>query len=71
MPNNQCSAYRPGQLCRNGFPQNAACQGTTCHACGRPTDREPACLRDEALAHLVNDAGRMTFADAMRGADHD
>lgn len=62
MNERHCSAYRPGGLCRNGFPQNAACIGATCHACGRPTNAVPACLRDEVPPHLMDDAGRMKFA---------
>ncbi len=66
-----CSAYRPGpSLCRNGFPQNAACMGTCCHACGRPTERVPMCMQDEVPAHLIDDAGRMKFAVANIGANH-
>lgn len=60
---NKCSAAVDGpSLCRNGFPQNNACRGYTCHGCGKPTAQVPVCMRDEVPAHLVDDAGRMRFA---------
>lgn len=54
-----CSAYEPGVLiCDNGFPVNAACSGSYCYSCGRPTTATPACLREDLGAHLLDDAGR-------------
>ncbi|AWD90839.1 hypothetical protein HOT12_gp35 [Burkholderia phage vB_BmuP_KL4] len=69
MNDRQCTAYRPGSLCRNGFPPNAACMGATCHACGRSADVVPVCMRDEVPPHLIDEAGRMKFADAARAGD--
>ena len=71
MMSQQCSAWRAGlTLCSNGFPQNGACMGATCHGCGRPPQDAPACMRDEVPAHLIDEAGRMRFADdSPVGAD--
>lgn len=64
--NATCSAYRPGQICANGFPTNAACIGAVCWQCKRPTTQTPMCLRDEVPAHLVNEAGLPILAEARR-----
>ena len=58
----ECSAYRLGGLCANGFPQNAACLGVTCSACGRPTAKVPMCLREELPEPWIDESGRPTFA---------
>ena len=63
MTDARCSAYVQGpSLCRNGFPQNGACFGATCHGCGRPSARIPACMREEVPARLVDESGRPKFA---------
>lgn len=53
----QCSAYRQGGICANGFPQNAACVGHSCHACARPTDKLPACMNEELSSTWLDDSG--------------
>lgn len=49
MNTNACSALLPGSpgLCRNGFPQTAACRGNSCFHCHRPTTDIPMCMRDD------------------------
>lgn len=58
----QCSSYRPGpHFCRDGFPQSSACAGYVCHACGRPTDTLPACMREDLGKHLIDEQGRPLY----------
>lgn len=63
MNGNQCSALVPGQnICRNGFPQNSACYGFTCPACGKHTNTVPACLREDLGPAWIDDTGRPKFS---------
>lgn len=63
----QCSAYVPGPaLCTNGFPQNGACRGSACHCCGNPTDKLPACMREDLGKPWINDNGLPTFGPAAK-----
>jgi len=58
-----CQAYIQGpNLCRNGFPQNSACYGYTCHGCGRPTDAVPACMNEDIHARWLTGAGAPRYA---------
>ena len=43
----ECSSYRPGRLCRDGFPQNAMCRGNRCSMCGRPSQAIPPCQNED------------------------
>lgn len=65
---NKCSAYiASGDFCRNGFIQkHPVCIGiaTECPCCSRPYSSVAPCMRDEVRADLVDDAGRMRFAQA-------
>lgn len=58
-----CSAYRNGLTCANGFVQVANCrkQATACGYCGTPTGAIPYCLRDEVPVHMLDEAGRPRF----------
>lgn len=65
---NACSALLPGSpgLCRNGFPQTAACRGNTCFHCHRPTSDVPMCMlddfKDKVFKVWFSDSGLPRFA---------
>lgn len=66
MNTKTCSAFVGGpDVCRNGFPQNAACSGIGCPTCGN-VKATPACMRDDmpdkVSAAWFDDAGRPKFA---------
>lgn len=64
----KCVAYIEGpSLCRNGFPQNSACRGSTCHACGRHTETVSACMNEDIRPMWLNDDGSPKYA-AVRAA---
>lgn len=57
-----CSAVRPGEFtCTNGFVQTGPCHGVACHACGRPTDDLPWCLRDDIAPRHLTEDGRPRY----------
>lgn len=59
----KCSAYTMGRgICSNGFPVNAACMGAKCHCCGRPTDKIPACMREDLGSPWLDESGRPVLA---------
>jgi hypothetical protein len=65
--NQACSASVPGpNLCRNGFPQNSACRGHTCHGCGQPSRDVPMCLRNDlpqkVFSAWIDESGLPRFA---------
>ncbi|WP_406736323.1 hypothetical protein [Thioclava sp. GXIMD4215] len=66
----KCQSYEPGQqVCRDGFPVNAACFGARCHACGAWAAQinPPACMREDfAPKHLIDDAGMPRLAAHQR-----
>jgi hypothetical protein len=57
-----CQSYRLGELvCADGFPQNSACMGLRCHACGRYSDKVPMCEREDIPAQFLTEAGAPLF----------
>lgn len=63
----ECKSFVPGkQICRDGFPQRAACFGSRCHACGGwfADKTPPACMDDDfAPPHMIDDAGMPRLAE--------
>jgi len=70
-----CQSYRPGQLCREGFPMgypaSSACTGYTCMSCGRPNDRLPACQDEDLHPRWLKDDGSPRFAQQRQGEGGD
>lgn len=59
----KCIAYIEGpNLCRNGFPQNGACAGSTCPGCGRPTETVAACMNEDIHPMWLTAAGAPKYA---------
>ena len=60
-----CSAYRPGQLCTNGFPigypASSACTGRCCTSCGKPNEIVPACQDENIHPRWLNEDGSPKF----------
>ncbi len=62
----KCIAHIEGpSLCRNGFPQNAACRGVTCHGCGRPTEKIAPCMNEDIHSAWLADDGSPKCAAMM------
>lgn len=67
----QCSAYTMGRgICANGFPVNAACMGSKCWDCGRPTDKVPACMNEDIAPRWLNEDGSPRHANQQEGRDN-
>lgn len=59
----ECSSYdQRSRVCRDGFFQTHQCWGSgACHACGKPSDALPNCMREDLPAHWLDEAGRPLF----------
>ena len=64
----ECSAYVPGGLCSNGFPQNAGCRPKRCDRCGQWTATVPLCQREDIGPAWVDDTGFPIFMQEARDA---
>jgi len=56
----QCRSYTPSeQICRDGFPVNAACFGARCWDCGEwsAVKHPPACIREDLGPHWFDERG--------------
>lgn len=67
-----CQFYRPGQLCRAGFPlgypSSSACTGRACLSCGRPNEITPPCQDEDIDPRWLDDSGKPRFA--LQGVNH-
>lgn len=66
---NPCQSYVPGGICRDGFPfsSSSACNGNTCHSCGRPNDTIPPCQNEDLGQPWLNEDGSPRHVRRIEG----
>jgi len=64
-----CQSYRPGSVCRDGFPFSAvtACSGIVCPTCGRPDGRLSPCQREDLGPAWIDEDGFPRMAKLKPG----